>query len=90
MASSSFVPRLDVGVFGPFSRVWVDRCDETVKDTGEEMPREDFVKEYMHLRSATFKPTIIQSIPTSTSALHVPSGCPTAATAQDDSTYATD
>ncbi|KIM43930.1 hypothetical protein M413DRAFT_68191, partial [Hebeloma cylindrosporum] len=51
---------LDVGVFGPFSRAWADRCDEITDDTGEEMPREDFVKEYMAVRSATFKPTTIK------------------------------
>ena len=52
---------LDVGVFGPFSRAWTDRCDEIVEDTGEEMPREDFVKEYMNVRSASFKATTIQT-----------------------------
>lgn len=50
---------LDVGVFGPFQRVWSRRCDAIVEDTGEEMPREDFVKEYMAVRSETFKPTTI-------------------------------
>ena len=50
---------LDVGVFGPFQRAWSERCDEVVEDTGEEMPREDFVKEYMDVRSKTFKSTTI-------------------------------
>ncbi|KIL55069.1 hypothetical protein M378DRAFT_58967, partial [Amanita muscaria Koide BX008] len=50
---------LDVGVFGPFQRAWSERCDEIVEDTGEEMPRENFVKEYMDVRSKTFKPTTI-------------------------------
>lgn len=52
---------LDVGVFGPFQRGWIDRCDEIVEDTGEEMPREDFVREYMAVRKATFKPETIIS-----------------------------
>lgn len=38
---------LDVGVFGPFQRAWIERCDEIVEDTGEEMPKSDFVREYM-------------------------------------------
>jgi hypothetical protein len=29
---------LNVGVFGPFQQAWIDRCDEVVEDTGEEMP----------------------------------------------------
>ena len=101
---------LDVGVFGPFSRAWADRCDEIADDTGEEMPREDFVKEYMAVRSATFKPSTIKqafkksgcypinpsvftdedfapSIPTSTSAHHVPPSYPVPA---EDGFYITD
>jgi len=50
---------LDVGVFGPFARAWADRCDEIIEEMGEEMPREDFVKEYMAVRAATFKATTI-------------------------------
>jgi hypothetical protein len=46
---------LDVGVFGPFQRAWIERCDEIVEDTGEEMPRADFVREYMAVREASFK-----------------------------------
>ena len=51
---------LDVGVFGPFSRAWTERCDEIVEDTGEEMPREHFVKEYMDVRCISFKESTIQ------------------------------
>jgi hypothetical protein len=50
---------LDVGVFGPFQRAWSERCDEIIEDTGEEMRREDFVKEYMDVRNKTFKSTTI-------------------------------
>jgi hypothetical protein len=50
---------LDVGVFGPFQRAWADRCDEVVEDTGEEIPREDFVKEYMDVRARTFSANTI-------------------------------
>ena len=52
---------LDVGVFGPFSRAWLDRCDEYVDEYDEEMPREDFVKEYMAIRAKTFKAQTIMS-----------------------------
>ena len=52
---------LDVGVFGPFSRAWITHCDEITTETGQEMPHEDFVKEYMDIRSTTFKSTTIKS-----------------------------
>lgn len=52
---------LDVGVFGPFSRAWTDRCDQIVEDTGEEMSREDFIKEYMDVRSTSFKESTIRT-----------------------------
>lgn len=51
---------LDVGVFGPFSRAWADRCDEIVDELGKEMPREDFVKEYMGVRGPAFKGNTIR------------------------------
>ena len=50
---------LDVGVFGPFQRAWADRCDDIIEDTGEEMPREQFVKHYMEVRQKTFKESTI-------------------------------
>ena len=100
---------LDVGVFRPFSSTWADRFNEITDDTGEEMPREDFVKEYMAVWSATFKPSTIKqvfkksgcypinpsvftdkdfalSIPTSTSAHHVPPSYPVPA---EDGFYVT-
>jgi hypothetical protein len=48
-------------VFGPFARAWLDRCDEYVDDYSEEMPREAFIKEYMAIRAATFKPQTVLS-----------------------------
>ncbi|CAK5274984.1 unnamed protein product, partial [Mycena citricolor] len=52
---------LDVGVFGPFSRAWTEKCDDVVDDTTKEMPKEDFVKHYMDVRRQTFKPATIQT-----------------------------
>jgi hypothetical protein len=52
---------LDVGVFGPFSTAFLQCCDEIVDETGEEMPWEDFVKEYVQVRNATFKPSTIKN-----------------------------
>lgn len=52
---------LDVGVFGPFARAWIERCDDIVEDTGQEMPREDFVKEYMAVRNASFKESTLRT-----------------------------
>lgn len=51
---------LDVGVFGPFQRKWADRCDDVLDETGEEIRRADFVKEYMGVRKQTFLETTIR------------------------------
>lgn len=53
---------LDVGVFGPFQRAWIERCEEIIEDTGEEMLRSDFVGEYMAVRQDSFKErTLLQA-----------------------------
>ena len=53
---------LDVGVFGPFQRAWLDRCDDIAELTGSEMPKENFIMEYMQVRQATFRlPTIVSA-----------------------------
>ena len=52
---------LDVGVFGPFQRAWLDRCDSIVELTGSEMPKEDFIREYMQVREESFRPSTIMS-----------------------------
>ena len=52
---------LDVGVFGPFQRAWIDRCDSVVELTGSEMPKEEFIRTYMDVRNNTFKPVTIIS-----------------------------
>jgi hypothetical protein len=50
---------LDVGIFGPFSRKWIDVCDDIVILTGSEMRKEDFVKQYMEVREETFRRSTI-------------------------------
>jgi hypothetical protein len=53
---------LDIGVFGPFQRAWIERCDEIIDETGEEMSRSVFVSEYMAVRQDSFKErTILQA-----------------------------
>ena len=52
---------LDVGVFGPLQRAWVERCDCVVELTGSEMPKEDFVNKYMQVRQASVRPSTIIS-----------------------------
>ncbi|KII87308.1 hypothetical protein PLICRDRAFT_61225, partial [Plicaturopsis crispa FD-325 SS-3] len=52
---------LDVGVFGPFQNKWAQRCDAVLHETGEEIRRADFVKEYMSVRAQTFSETTIKS-----------------------------
>ncbi|KAF8959855.1 hypothetical protein BDZ97DRAFT_1373896 [Flammula alnicola] len=45
---------LTLGVFGPFQKPGLSAATKS-RTTPEEMPRQDFVKEYMHVRAATFK-----------------------------------
>lgn len=52
---------LDVGVFGPFSRAWIEHCDDYVEEYLKEIPRHLFVKNYMEVRSRSFKGTTIRS-----------------------------
>ena len=50
---------LDVGVFGPLQRRWMERCDDVLEETGEEIWKVDFVKEYMVARNLAFVPDTI-------------------------------
>lgn len=50
---------LDVGVFGPFSHAWLERCDDYMEEHLEEIPRDQFVKHYMDVQQNTFKDTTI-------------------------------
>ena len=50
---------LDVGVFGPLQRRWMERCDDVLEETGEEIRKVDFVKEYMVARNLAFVPDTI-------------------------------
>lgn len=50
---------LDVGVFGPFQRMWLDRCDEIVESTYEEVSQAQLVKEYLAIRKEAFKEATI-------------------------------
>ncbi|KAI4520798.1 DDE-domain-containing protein, partial [Schizophyllum commune Loenen D] len=38
---------LDVGVFGPFSDAWIRKCNDWAEQTDKEMPRGEFVREYI-------------------------------------------
>ena len=51
---------LDVGIFGPLGNAFSRRCDEVLQETGEEIPIQDFVKEYWKARTDAFKPETIQ------------------------------
>ena len=52
---------LDVGVLGPFSRAWIERCSDYMEEYLEEIPRDQFVKHYAEVRKQTFKDTTIRS-----------------------------
>ena len=45
---------LDVGVFGPLQTRWQERCDAVLQETGQEIRRTAFIKEYMVARSQAF------------------------------------
>jgi hypothetical protein len=51
----------DVGVFRPFQSVWIDCCHKVVEETCKEIPKEDFIQEYMVIRAKTFKPSNTKS-----------------------------
>jgi len=51
---------LDVGIFGPLATSFSRRCDEVLDQTGQEIPIDDFVKEYMVARAEAFKPETIK------------------------------
>jgi hypothetical protein len=51
---------LDVGIFGPLATAFSRRCDEVLDQTGQEIPIDDFVKEYMVARAEAFKPETIK------------------------------
>ena len=39
--STHNLPPLDVSIFGPLQRVWQERCENILEETGEEMQRAD-------------------------------------------------
>jgi hypothetical protein len=45
---------LDVGVFGPLQRAWRDRCYEVAELTDAEIPKKDFIREYLAVRKKAF------------------------------------
>lgn len=55
------VQPLDVGVFGPLQRRWQEWCDEIISETNGEIPRSEFVKEYINIRNKIFTKELIQS-----------------------------
>lgn len=38
---------LDVGIFGPLQQCWMEQCDAILKETGKEICKVNFVREYM-------------------------------------------
>lgn len=51
---------LNVRVFGPMQRHWQEHCDEVLEATDQEIPKVDFVKEYMVARAKAFLPKTIK------------------------------
>ena len=52
---------LDVGIFGPLQWWWMERCDDVLEKTGEEIQKVDFIKEYMAARELVFLPETIKN-----------------------------
>ena len=52
---------LDVGIFGPLQGKWQERCDEVISETSAEIPRSQFIKEYMGVRNEVFTEELIKS-----------------------------
>jgi len=51
---------LDVGVFGPLQTRWEERCDAVLHETGHEIRKTAFIKEYMVARGQAFLPETIK------------------------------
>ena len=54
---------LDVGVFGPLQTHWQERCDAVLQETGQEIRRTAFIKEYMVAQSQAFLSETIKNSP---------------------------
>jgi hypothetical protein len=52
---------LDVGVFGPLQKKWIDCMEQIVEETGEGLPKHEFVNEYMAVREQAVTPEIIKA-----------------------------
>lgn len=53
---------LDVGIFGPLQRRWMERCDDVLEETGEEIRKVDFIREYLAARALAFLPETIRNV----------------------------
>ena len=52
---------LDVGVFGPLQHAWQNRCTAVMEDMGQEVTKQQVVKEYMAACTESFKEKTILS-----------------------------
>ena len=52
---------LDVGIFGPLQRRWQERCNEVINDTGNEITKSEFIREYMGVHNKVFTGELIRS-----------------------------
>ena len=52
---------LDVGIFGPLQWKWQARCDDIISETNAEVPRSQFIKEYMGVCDEVFTADLIKS-----------------------------
>ena len=52
---------LDVGIFSPLQWWWIERCDNVLEETGKEIQKVDFIREYMAVRALAFLPETIKN-----------------------------
>ena len=52
---------LNVGVFSPLQHHWQERCDEVINNTGNEITKPEFIREYMGVCDRVFTRGLIQS-----------------------------
>lgn len=50
---------LDVGCFGLLARKWLERCEQIVEETRENILREDFIREYLMVRDQCMSRNVI-------------------------------
>ncbi|KIL00439.1 hypothetical protein PAXRUDRAFT_39673, partial [Paxillus rubicundulus Ve08.2h10] len=53
---------LDVSAFGPLQQAWYKHCEDVFNMTGEEIPRHNFINQYMGAHNQVFTEEMITKV----------------------------